>query len=174
MHDAGWYHIGADRGEIAILLFGEFPAPKYAEPFFQELRGIAAPKSVTVYVNSLGGCIYTGFAIANRLRDWQCAGVRIVCEVEGVCGSAATIAAAAADEIRMPSGAFLFLHRAAYVDGRPEDDRLEMMNDAMARRIAEKTGRTRPEVLDLLREEKWLTAAEATSLGFADAIFEEV
>jgi ATP-dependent Clp protease protease subunit len=176
MSDSGWYHVGCDgRGEVAVYLFGQFPGPKHAESFFQELRKVPAPRSITVYINSMGGCVFTGMAIANYLRGLQCCkGARVVCEVDGVCGSAATLVAAAADETRMRGEGFLFLHRAAYVDGRAEDDQLAMVNDSMARRLSQRSGRSKDEVFELLNGERWLTAAEATSLGFADAIFEEV
>lgn len=171
--DPDWFHIGRSGNELTVYFFGEFPAPAAAEAFFAELRGIRA-KTITIFINSLGGDLFTGFAIANRIRDWQGKGARVVCEVAGIAGSAAAVIAAAADETRMPADGFLFLHNGAYVDGREDDDRLAAMNDAMARRFSLKTGREKAEVLALMAGESWVGAEEAAALGFADAIFGEM
>lgn len=158
------------KGELVVCIFDEIA--RDAEDFFRDVRGIR-PKAVSIFINSPGGDLLTGMAIANTIRSWQSAGARVVVEVAGIAGSAAALIAAAADEVRMPAGGFLFLHNAAYVDGKPADDRLADLNNGMARRFAEKAGRGRDEILALMADERWLDAAEAVSFGFADVVLDD-
>lgn len=169
-HD--WFHIGNDgRGVTIIYIYDEIPTS--AEPFFAETNSIPALTAVTVFINSMGGDLFTGLAIANTIRTWQSKGARVVCEVSGVCGSAVTLIAAAADEVKVSEGGFLLFHRAKYTDERADDERAHDMNDAMARRLAAKAGCGKDRMLELMASESWVSAREAADLGFADTIIGE-
>lgn len=165
----GWFHIGSDgQGEVAIYLFGEIPAD--AEEFFAELGRVQTVKNVSIYLNSEGGNIASALGIANTLHARRVRGSSITCIVEGFAGSASLVILAVANEVRMAPDAFLNIHSAFYPDNRPADARLNDANEAMIWRIAAKAERSKEEIRGLLEADTWLSAEEALSLGFADAV----
>ena len=63
---------------------------------------------VEININSLGGSVTGGLAIANAIKGYSKG--KVTANVLGIAASMASVVACAADEIKMGSGAFLMVH----------------------------------------------------------------
>lgn len=135
-----------------------------------------------VFLSSLGGDLQTALQIRALFK----ARGGVVCHLDGYVASAATvIATGAAETLIAPTAQYLVHSTRCTVDvyGRgltaDEIERqakelqktakdLTQADAALAAMYAEKTGKEAGEMLALMHEEKWLSASEAVSYGFAD------
>lgn len=161
-------------GEIEIL--GEIGDSGYgaecttAKMVKDQLKAIGkAPVLVTI--NSPGGDAFEGIAIYNLLREHSS---KVTVNVLGLAASAASIIAMAGDTVRMGESAFMMIHSSSgIVIGNQEDmrefaDLLRSIDDSVAKLYATRTGKPASEVIEMMKKETWLTAAEAVKTGFAD------
>lgn len=143
-----------------------------AEPFAKALQD-AAGKPVHVRVNSPGGDVFEGRAMATALRTY--AGPTRV-TVEGLAASAASYLAMSAKKVAIADGAFFMIHNAWSVgwgnkaDLRQLADVLEQIDGALARDYAARMGKKAEEVAALLDAETWFGAQEAVDNGLADEL----
>jgi ATP-dependent protease ClpP protease subunit len=126
-----------------------------------------------VHLNSPGGDVDEGVAIANVLRQHS---GRVVVHVDGMAASAASVVAMAGDEVVMGIGSQLMVHDAWGVAiGNSAEitayaRRLDSTSDAIATTYAARTGGTAAEWRDVMRTEQWYTADEAVAAGLADRV----
>jgi len=142
-----------------------------AAAFRKELA--AAPAGpVTVRINSVGGIVDEALDMYRAIVDRG----GVTAYVTGLAASAATIPLCGADKVRMADGAQLMVHSpGTSVDGNAEQlrrsaDALDRTNAAILQLYAARTGRDEKELLPLVRDETYLSATEALSLGFVDEI----
>lgn len=127
---------------------------------------------VTVRLNSGGGIATEGAAIYNALSRHDGA-VTIV--IDGIAASAASLLAMAGDTIEMPLGSLMMIHEPAGISIGPADSHrktakvLDTMASVYAEVYAARSGLSETEVRSLMKEEIWLSPAEAVDKGFADA-----
>lgn len=131
----------------------------------EEIKG----KDLTIYINSDGGVVPAGVAIANMIarHDGHTTAV-----VDGWCCSIATQIFFAADERRMPSNAYLMIHKpACSVYGNSDDllktaDVLDTIQEGLETtyRKAALDGVTDEQIHDMVEAETWLTGAEAAEV----------
>lgn len=127
---------------------------------------------LTVRLNSGGGSIFEGMAIYNALKRHD---GRITVKIDGVAASAASLIAMAGDRIEMPLGATMMIHNPSGVTMGPADehrktaDVLDLLAGTVAEIYHERTGRSEPELRQMMHDETWMTADDAVRLGFADA-----
>ena len=153
---------------------GQFICP---EEFAADLAQIKDKSVINIKINSVGGDFYTGLAIHNALKEL--AGTKNVI-VEGIAASAASVIAMAGDSIKMYPGSLLMIHGVAafiydYVQAGDLEKILKGMDAserAMAAIYAAKTGIDESTLRDMMKEETWMTGAEAVEKGFADEIIE--
>lgn len=130
-------------------------------------------ETINLRINSPGGDVYDGIAIANSLRAHK---ARVVATVEGLAASAASFIATAADELVMARNAELMVHDAwGLVVGNAGDvrklaDRLDAVSDNIASMYAAKAGGEVAEWRDVMRAETWFSADEAVAAGLADRV----
>lgn len=142
-----------------------------ARDVIEALASLGRQTDVTVRINSGGGIAWEGVAIYNALSAH---GGHVTCEVEGVAASAASIIAMAGDDVVMRAGSLMMIHDPALItfgdaaDHQKSIDVLDKLGDQLAGIYADKTGSDADAVRDLMKEETWMTADEAVSLGFAD------
>jgi len=159
------------------------PAPMeidlYDEVSLWSVRGIvqqlrSAPDApITLRINSPGGDVQEGFALANALRSHKGHKVAVV---EGVCASAATFPACACDELHMHTESLLMIH--SPWGGTAGDaselesfaDVLKKMSDLMVGMYQRKTGADEETVRGWISKETWMTPQEAKEAGFCDVI----
>lgn len=143
-----------------------------SEAFSRALAGIDADV-IHLRINSPGGDVFDARAMATQLKAHP---ARVIAHVDGLCASAATYLAVAADEVRMADGAFYMIHKGwTTLMGNADDLRgtanlLDKIDEAMAKDYAKQTGLEASDLLTWMAEEKWMDAEEAKSLGFVNEV----
>lgn len=144
----------------------------------------AGGNDVHVRVNSLGGDLDTAVDIAAQFE----AHGNIVCDLYSFNASAATVLTLGAKSVRMHENAMYLIHKALFwVDefGYMNEDDLDSLiqkleqkkdNSAIvtlnaAQMYAKKSGKPIKDILNLMKDEKWLNAQTAKEWGFVDEIF---
>jgi ATP-dependent Clp protease, protease subunit len=126
---------------------------------------------ISVRVNSPGGDVFDGIAIANALREHD---GKVTVHVDALAASIASIIAMAGSEIVMCDGSFLMIHNPWTVamgdasEFRKSAAILDKVAESMADIYAKKTGMERKDVFSLMDAETWFTAEEAVAAKFAD------
>ena len=151
-----------------------------SKAFIAKLEALGDINSIELTLNSPGGSVADGLAIANYLRRHP---ARVVVEVIGQASSIASVIACAGDEIRMAMGSFMYVHRAATVARgnagqlRAMADDLELIDTGILDCYVQRVGvRRREEMRSLIAgtdgEGTLLTARECHLLGIADRVDE--
>ena len=149
----------------------ESTCPKDVFDALDKAKGAA----VKVYISSGGGSYYAGLDIYTALKHYQ--GDVKICITSHAHSAAGIIACAAESEI-MP-GAMFMTHRIANGNrGNCEEQRhnadvLEAHDESVCGLYMAKTGRSREEVLGMMRKETYLHAEKAVEMGFVDKIAED-
>ena len=178
MSKPNWFSI-FDRGAVAeILIYHQIDKDLVsqdgvsAKDFAAALKPYAA-KDLVVGINSPGGNVFDGIAIANQLsmhkghvstrNDGL---VASIASVIFLAGKSRTVAENSMTMIHDPSGA---------AAGRSQDlramaDVLDQVKNTLAETYVKASGRSKTDVLAAMAEEKRFTAAEAIEWKFADAI----
>jgi len=172
--DRPWYRItnqAADEAEVMLYdEVGWFGAT--ADEFINDLRGITAP-NILLRVNSPGGSVTEGIAIANALRSHPAS---VTVQVDGIAASIASVIAMAGDRVRMMPNALLMVHEAS---GLCVGDAAEMIkmaevlgkiSDNIAGAYAARAGGTEAEWRQVMKNETWYRGEEAVAAGLADEV----
>lgn len=139
---------------------------------------------VTVKISSLGGQVDHALNIYDQFIEHG----QVEAELSAFVASSATLISLGAKTIRMNENSFYLIHKAMnWVDewGSMNEDEIEdliaklekqkaqlaKITLQIARMYTKKTGKTLNEIIDLMKEEIWLTAEEAKEWGFVDEIF---
>lgn len=144
--------------------------------FHDELTALGDVNEIRVMINSPGGDVFAGQAIHSMLVRHPAA---VTVLVDGLAASIASIVAMAGDTVVMPKNAMMMVHNPWTValgdarEFRKLADTLDGIRDAMIAAYADKTGKSRAELLPILNAETWMTAQEAVDMGFADQIEEK-
>ena len=171
-----WYAFknSSDKsGEVELSIYDEIGAFGIgAKEFIAELREYKG-QHVHVRINSPGGEIIDGSAIANALNRHE-GGVTV--HIDGLAASMASYIAMSGKPTYMSENALLMIHNPWTLaageadDLRKQADLLDTMKSTLVRGYQRKSGMPAEEISKLMDEETWLTALEATALGFVDAI----
>jgi ATP-dependent protease ClpP protease subunit len=143
-----------------------------AKDFAQELHDVKAP-NILVHLNSPGGDIFEGVAIAAALREHP---ANITIKVEGLAASAASFLAMAGDQVVMSQGSMMMIHEASGVTmGNADDHRttaalLDQLSNNIAGFYARKAGGSVPEWRARMETETWYDAEDAVKAGLADEV----
>jgi len=141
-----------------------------AAGFVKELQGIQA-KTIHLRINSPGGDVFDGRAIATAIRQHP---AKIIAHVDGMALSAASWIALAAAEVEIADGAYFMIHRAwAFAAGNAADmlsmaELLEKVDQDLIREYVAETGNVEDKIRAWLDAETWFNADEAVDNGFAD------
>lgn len=131
---------------------------------------------IEVNINSLGGSVTGGLAIANAFKSYDRG--KVTANVMGVAASMASVIACAADEIKMGSGAFFMIHNPWSVamgdaaDLRKEADLLDQMKSAIIGFYQSKFTIPAMELAKLMDDETWIEAKDCALYGFNAAPLE--
>ena len=133
------------------------------------LKGCAVGEKVKIEINSPGGSVIAGLAIANAIKNSK---AHVIAHVTGIAASMASVVACACDEIEMEEAAFLMIHNPwSEAEGDAEDlkhaaDILEGMETAMRAFYRGKFPAMSDAELDqLMADETWMTGAECKERG---------
>jgi ATP-dependent Clp protease, protease subunit len=145
-----------------------------AESFVKAVRGFAGDE-LHVRVNSPGGDVFAGVAMAQALRESP---ARVVVHVDGWAASAASLLVAAADEAVVSPGGMVMIHKAWTIalgnadDFMKEAAVLEKIDGQLAETYQRKAGGDVADWLAAMTAETWYTGAEAVAAGLADRVAE--
>lgn len=144
-----------------------------AEGLVKEIQALDPTVTLNVRINSPGGDVFEGRAIANAIRAFK---GKTVGWVDGLAASAATTVAEACDEVVMGQGSFFMIHNAwAVVWGNKADmadmqSLLDKIDLQIAADYARRTGKDMAAIAAWMDAETWFNADEAVAEGFADRV----
>lgn len=150
-----------------------------------QLAGLKG-KPVNVRISSLGGAVDDGLDIRQQFIDHG----DVTAYLYGLVASSATIAAQGAKKICISKFAMFLVHKVSnWVDawGQYNADQIQELIDqlnenklendkfdlVLANMYARRCKKKVDEILDVLKEGRWLTAQEALDYGFVDEIIED-
>lgn len=172
-----WYrfkNVGSDEAEL--LLYDEIGGwGTYADEFVAELRTVTAPK-LRVKVNSPGGSVFEGIALANALRSHP---ADVTVQVDGIAASIASVIAMAGDRLVMQPNSMLMIHEASGMclgdaaDMQQMAGVLDAISNNIAGAYATKGGGTADDWRSLMKNETWYSAEGAVEAGLADEVGEQ-
>ncbi|MFI2426512.1 head maturation protease, ClpP-related [Streptomyces sp. NPDC018955] len=169
-----WYRItnATDPDEAEVMLYDEIGGwfGSTADELIAELKTITSPR-MRVRVNSPGGSVFEGIAIANALRSHPAS---VTVQVDGIAASIASVIAMAGDRIEMAPNTMLMIHDASGVamgnaaDMEEMAELLDVISDNIADAYAQRAGGTRDEWRARMRSETWYLPEDAVDAGLAD------
>lgn len=129
---------------------------------------------IILEVNSNGGLVTVGSEIYTALRNYK---GKVTAEVTGIAASAASVAVMGADKVVMSPTAQMMVHKALFnwVSGNSDDldkasSALKSSDKAIVNAYVTKTGKSEDEIMDLMRNETFMSAQDAVENGFADEV----
>ena len=148
------------------------------DEFLKDLDELAGKDNITVHINSVGGDLYAGLAIYNRLKGLA---ANVVTVNDGLAASAGSLIFQAGNVRKMNAGSNLMIHGAAgflygyyqVQDLKSAIKQLEAHNKAAINVYVEASGRDSAGIKTLVDRETWMTGAEAVAEGFADEVIGE-
>jgi ATP-dependent protease ClpP protease subunit len=169
-----WYRITnqADSDEAEVMLYDEvggwFGAT--ADQFIADLKQVTSP-NLRVRINSPGGSVFEGIAIANALRSHS---ANVTVQVDGIAASIASVIAMAGDRVEMAPNTMLMIHDASGLcmgdaaDMEEMAELLDLISDNIADAYASKAGGTRDDWRARMKAETWYLPEDAVNAGLAD------
>jgi ATP-dependent Clp protease, protease subunit len=166
----------ADQSEASIYLYEEIGYwGVNAKDFAAQLATITAP-TIHLHINSPGGDVFDGLAMANALRKHA---ATVVTHVDALAASIASVIALAGDRVEMADNAFLMIHHPWTIamgnakEFRDRADLLDKIGGSIVSEYVKATDEDEKTITDWMDEEKWFSAEEALEAGFIDAIDSE-
>ena len=146
-----------------------------ASELLADLDALATKDNITIHINSVGGDLYAGLAIYNRLKELP---ANITTINDGLAASAASIIFQAGDTRKVNAGSNLMVHQAMgflfgyyqLSDLQQVSKQLRAANKTAINVYAEASGRSADEMKRLVDAETWLTGEEAVDAGLADEV----
>ncbi|WP_324730983.1 head maturation protease, ClpP-related [Pseudomonas paeninsulae] len=129
--------------------------------------------TIHLRINSPGGDVFDGRAMANALRNHK---ARVVAHIDGQAASAATYVALAADEVEIAEGGFFMIHNAWTMAMGNADDfdkssaLLRKIDASIVADYQRKTGKDAEQIAQWMQDTTWFTAEDALANGFVDRI----
>ena len=170
----------ADEARAKVYIYGDIGETFWgdgitAKEFAEQLDAIDADKPVDIHIDSGGGDVYAGFAIASAIQRH---GGETTAYIDGMAASAASYVAAVCDRVVMNDYSTLMIHDSwACCAGnagqlREMASRLDVIDEAIAGVLSKRSALTYDEVREAMHAETWYTAEEAAEVGFCDAVVE--
>lgn len=129
---------------------------------------------IILEVNSNGGLVTVGSEIYTALKSYQ---GHVTAEVTGMAASAASVAIMGADKVVISPTAQIVIHKALLnrASGNSDDlekaaNALKASDKAIINAYKAKTGLDEESLINLMRNETYMSADDAVSNGFADEI----
>lgn len=147
------------------------------DEFLSDLDRLKTKNNITVHINSVGGDLYSGVAIYNRLKNLP---GNISTINDGLAASAGSVIFMAGSSRKMNAGSNLMLHQAmgflyGYYNNNDLKDvakQLTAANKAGINIYAEATGLDPEAIKAQVDRETWLTGREAVEAGYATELIE--
>lgn len=147
--------------------------------FAKELEKHKNISKINLRVNSPGGDVFEANAIYNLIKTFaKDNNVEVIGYIDGLAASAASFLVLAASKIVMGLGSLFMIHDPwVYTKGNTtalakEIEKLETVKESILDIYMTKTNKTREEISNLMKNEKWFKSKEALEYGFANEIVE--
>ena len=159
---------------ISQQVDAELTAKVLSQLVLLEQEGNEEP--VTVFINSPGGEIFSGFAIFDMLNFIACPVTTIVTGFAASMGSILSMAADKGRRFAMPQ-AKIMIHQPLLMgyQGRASECEIQAREilktrDHLVKLYSEQTGKIREEIKKALDRDNWFTAEEALEYGLLDKV----
>ena len=159
---------------ISQQVDAELTAKVLSQLVLLEQEGHEEP--VTVFINSPGGEIFSGFAIFDMLNFIACPVTTIVTGFAASMGSILSMAADKGRRFAMPQ-AKIMIHQPLLMgyQGRASECEIQAREilktrDHLVNLYSEQTGKSREEIKKALDRDNWFTAEEALEYGLLDKV----
>ena len=159
---------------ISQQVDAELTAKVLSQLVLLEQEGHEEP--VTVFINSPGGEIFSGFAIFDMLNFIACPVTTIVTGFAASMGSILSLAANKGRRFAMPQ-AKIMIHQPLLMgyQGRASECEIQAREilktrDHLVKLYSEQTGKSREEIKKALDRDNWFTAEEALEYGLLDKV----
>lgn len=147
------------------------------DDFLGDLDELGSKDNITIHINSVGGSLYAGLAIYNRLRALP---ANVTTINDALAASAASIIFQAGDTRKVNAGSNLMIHGAAgflygyyqVSDLKDAMKSLESANKTAVAAYAQATGKDAATIKNMVDRETWMTGQEAVDAGFADEVID--
>jgi ATP-dependent Clp protease protease subunit len=166
---------GGDEATVYIYdVIGDWFGGVNAKEFAKDLDALKA-KTIHVRINSPGGDVFDGRAIASALQRHS---AKVVAHIDGMAASSASWIALAADEVLIAPGAFFMIHNSWTMtvgDKRDMTEASRLLEQIDATFVSDYVARTKnseQQIREWMDAETWFEAADAVKHGFAHAIEE--
>lgn len=176
-----------DGQKAKIDIYGDIVSESYrwgdeetsAVSFRNALKALGDVSELEIHVNSGGGDVFEGVAIANMIKQHP---AETSVYIDGLAASIATVIATAADNVYMPENSMFMIHNAWSIfmgnhsDMRKFADTLEHINNTTVKQsYIDKNPAIDVEALSAMMDnETWLSASEALALGLIDEVLQPV
>ncbi|OPA76749.1 hypothetical protein BVG16_16390 [Paenibacillus selenitireducens] len=145
------------------------------DEFIQDLETIKDKDNITIHINSVGGDLYGGLAIYNRLKSLK-GYVTTICD--GLAASAASLILQAGKTRKVYAGSNVMVHGASgflygYYNVNDLTEAMETMaahNKVAVNAYVEATGRDAEEIKSLMSTTTWYAGQEAVDASLADEV----
>jgi ATP-dependent protease ClpP protease subunit len=128
---------------------------------------------INIKLSSAGGNAFDGMTMRSMLASHP---AKVEIDVEGLAASVASVLCTAADRVRMHQGSSYMMHTARGntfgddVAHQKSINRLRAISDEAALLYAQRCGKPKEEMLELMRAETWLTPDQALERGLVDEV----
>ena len=145
--------------------------------FLDDLEKYKQKSKITVRINSPGGDLYAGLAIANRMKELD---AEVITVADALCASAAVAIFQAGNTRKVYKGSQIMIHEpSCYIYGRYDvqgikkvEKQLEAGKKSLVAAYEERTGREKTDLERMITEDSWMTGQEAIDEKFADEMIE--
>lgn len=130
-------------------------------------------KTINIRINSDGGDVYQGFAIANSIRNHPST---VNVRVDSLAASISAVIAMSGDTVCIEKNAYLMIHDPLCMcmgnseDLRANATQLDQLANTIGQTFADKSGRTLEDVRAKMRDETWFDSKSAKEFGLVDSI----
>lgn len=139
--------------------------------FLTALKDYDTKRDLSVHINSQGGSVKDGLGIYNALKRWE---GKTTARITGFACSIASVIPLACDRVISPKSSNWMIHDPLCMtagnsaDHQKSIEMLESCAATMAAIYAEKTGKSRKEMREVMKAETWFTGEEANAFGLSD------
>lgn len=178
-----WYRFEAQADGMSadLYIYGDIGQSYWdddcvsAKQFMADLAALpAAVTALAVHVNSLGGDVFEGVAIANALRTWGAVqGRSVTTTVDGIAASVASIVIQAGQVIQIADNGLVMVHNPwGFVIGNAAEmrrvaDALDVVRGTLITTYQWHSSLSEAELIALMDAETWMDADDAIAKGFA-------
>lgn len=177
--------------KISLYIYGDVEGDSYdwwtgdviesetsANHFRNELAKYPNAQQIDIFINSYGGSVFEGTAIYNQLKRHT---AHKTVYIDGFACCIASVIAMAGDEIVMPRNALMMIHNmwmgvcGNATELRKAADDLDTINAAGRAAYLERAGEklSEDQLVGMMDDETWLTAAQCIEYGLADRYAEQ-